>query len=651
MTLIASNGDFISGVSMFFAQHLTVGAPHMLQMMLVMAIILVAVILFMIDRIAIEFTAMMILISLMLLFHFAPIDAASIEAGSIEAGNASMGSGGMRASDVLLGFANPALITVLCLLVLGDGLDKTGVLDQLATTLCDLSKGQFFLILGFTLFLVMLFSAFLNNTPLVVIMIPVMRTMALRAKHAPSAFMMPLSYVAILGGMTTLIGSSTNLLVSAELEQAGYPAIGFFDFFVMGGIIAIIGFVYVVVVLPRFLPNLSPTAVEESNEGGGLFLAQFLVTNTSPFKDAEPIGGAFPLLANISVKSIQRGKDVLHPPFDHGIRLNDFLVVVGKRNEIMKLIGHDFKRVTTDLVHQPTRQEDEVSAIWIEDRKTTAEIIIPPYSPLIGKTVKEVDFRKNHHSLVLGVQLKQKQSDARLLDIPLGEGDSLLIRGKRLDIEQFRNSQDIVLLEWTQTNAVVTKQALIAGAIFGVTILLMTSGFVPIVTAALIGALAMVAFRILPIIDAARALDYKVMLVISSALAMGLGLQQTGGANFIASHLYGGLHDLSPTLMLSLMFLIIAIITNFLSNNATAVLFTPIAISLAESVGAPVMPFVISVLIASNCSFASPVGYQTNILVMEPGGYRFVDYIKAGVPLILICWVSFSVLAYLIWDL
>lgn len=611
-----------------------------IQMFAVMLIIMIGLGLYMRSDVAVEFTSLSVIIALMLLFYFFPMDVGQFSNPHLQ---------NILPTEFLNGFSNPALITVLSLLVLGEGLDKTGVLERLALKTNFISKGKFFLTFLILLFMVMVLSAFLNNTPLVVILIPLLRSVAKKSRRSPSALMMPLSFAAILGGTTTLIGSSTNLLVSATLENLGHDGLGFFSFFVPAAAIAFIGFLYIIFIMPYLLPKENIQEVTKS-QANRQFKAQILVRKGSSFIDLKSIGGAFPQLKDFTILSMQRKGKVNFPPFDD-ITLSDqdILVVAATREPILSLIQNEAKGLVTDLSNNVYFEDSD--PLRQKGIQSTAEVIVPRHSALVNRSLRDIDFRFKYHCVVLGIERRNDLMRERLIDTPIKDGDTLLLQGNERDIEDLRSHRDIVLLEWTQTNLGNPIRSIIAASIFLLTIAAIGFELLPIVTATLIGACAMVAFRILPLVDAVRAIDYRIMLLIASALAMGIALQNTGGADFIVSNIFRIFDGFSQAIMLSILFLLIALITNILSNNATAVLFTPIAVALAESLNAPIMPFAVAVIIAANCSFSTPIGYQTNMLVMGPGGYRFMDYVKAGTPLTIICWLSFSIIAPLWWGL
>lgn len=269
--------------------------------------------------------------------------------------------------------------------------------------------------------------------------------------------------------------------------------------------------------------------------------------------------------------------------------------------------------------------------------------MIAPGSRMIGQNLELFGFRYKYHCLVLGIQRHARMIRARMTEIRLEAGDVLLIQGNEDDIANLRANQDMVLLEWSAKDLPARDQAGKAAAIFAVAVGLAAFGIVPIVISAMSGAAAMIAAGCLNVRQAIRAIDSSIVMMIAAALAMGASLQETGGADYIAMHLVGLFGDSGPAVLISAFFLTVAVLSNIISTKACAVLFTPIAVSIANGFGVDPIPFAVAVVFAANCSFASPVGYQTNLLVMGPGHYRFVDFIRAGAPLILFLWLVFSV--------
>jgi di/tricarboxylate transporter len=274
-----------------------------------------------------------------------------------------------------------------------------------------------------------------------------------------------------------------------------------------------------------------------------------------------------------------------------------------------------------------------------------AEAVLPPGSRYVGRTVETSRIRNNYGTMVLGVQRRSAMSRGLMRTIRLEPGDTLLIGGLLDDIERLRQSRDLLLLERSASEVPLRSKAPLAIGIFALIIAAASFGFVPIVAASLIGAYLVIATGCLSIRQAANSFDRQIYMMVGASLAAATAMERTGGAAFLADTVVSALEGQTPAMVLSVLFIVTAFLTNVLSNNATAVLFTPIAIGIAQKLNAPVEAFIVCIIFAANCSFATPVGYQTNLLVLGPGRYRFNDYLKAGIPLIIILWITFSLFA------
>ncbi|WP_436640979.1 SLC13 family permease [Microbaculum sp. FT89] len=596
------------------------------------AVILAAIVAYVTEWVPLEVTAAGVVVAFLLIFQIFPY----------------VGPDGtsLLGTEVLLsGFANPALFTVLALLVIGQGLFQTGALDGFATRVSQWGNGRTAATMAIALIMTAALSAFMNNTPVVVLMLPVLGVIALRARLSPSKVMIPLSFISILGGMTTLIGSSTNLLVAGLAEDLGQPVIGFFDFTVIGLLLALVGGVYVIVLLPRILPARATMLQEVGGGQGKQFIAQIPVGYNHPLIGCKSVAGMFPALKDMTVIMIQRGEHPFLAPFeDVALRAGDVIVVAATRAVLADALTGAKALLTAEAVSSLDGSED-TGAPPVDGPITLAEAIVAPGSRLIGRTIEQSALRSMTGCIVLGIQRQSRMIRMRMSDIRLEAGDALLITGSRAQVEGLRLSRDVILLEWSTAEVPLTERAGRALAIFLAVVGLSASGILPISIAAITGALGMVAAGCLNVRQAARAFDRRIYLLIGSSLAMAAPLEVTGGARFIAEGVVGLLNGQSPAAILSALFLLIAVLTNLLSNNATAVLFTPIAISTAQQIGADPFPFIVTVILAANCSFATPIGYQTNLLVMAPGHYRFADFLKVGVPLVVLIWLAFSLLA------
>ena len=610
------------------------------QMGVLFLLIVVALAVFATEALSIELTALSVIAALLIFFHFFPVIGPD-------------GEDRLDLRHLLSGFANPALIAVLALLVLGEGLTRTGLLDEAATIVIQFTKQNRAFAVALMLVVVMVFSAVLNNIPVVVLFIPIMQVLTRRFRQSPSRYMMLLSYASVLGGMTTLIGSSTNLLVSLELDDLGEEPFGFFDFTVPGLVLAGCGLLYLLFVAPRLLPDRAPMAgvVEERSRH---FVAQVSVSANSRLVGMKPVGGIFPALKDVTVLMIQRGERAMVPPFEElALEAGDLIVIAATRQALSSLAKGEpellHPELMADAFHGPEEaQEGEVSgepAPWTVSGQVQAEVMVRPESEIVGRTLEEIRFRYEHHCVVLGIERRSRMLRERITRIPLKDGDVLLIQGRPEDVDRLRGERSVVLMEWSRQPLVTPQHQRIAAGIFVMVIAASASGVVPIALAAFCGATAMIASGILSLGDALRVLDRKIVLTIAMALALGAAMQETGGATFLAEQLIQAMAGATPGQVLSVFFLLLALLSNVLSTKATAVLFTPIAVDLAHVLALPVEPFAVAVIFASNCSFASPIGYQTNLVVMTPGNYRFMDFVRVGLPLIALVWIAFTLFA------
>lgn len=596
------------------------------------AVIAAALVLYATERLPLTVTSLGVICLLLLVFHIAPV----FDDG---------GGNRLGPERLLAGFANPALLALVGLLVMGQGLAQTGVLERGAGILLRAARGNGSVASTLAFFAVLVVSGFLNNTPVVVIFIPVMQSLAERMGRSPSRLMMPLSYAAILGGMTTLIGSSTNLLVSGALTDLGRDGLTFFAFTVPGMVLALSGLVYVVFIAPLLLPRRRLLTSEIAGEGRQ-FIAQITVPAGSRYDGLAPRGGFFPQFKNITVRLIQRGEHAFVPPFDDDfcLRDGDVIVVAATRKSLTEVFQGQTDMLDAELPDDGEGSNGEAPSRR-KNNQMVAEVMVTPTARIIGQTLEMIGFRYRYHCIVLGIQRQSRMIRSRMTGIRLEAGDVLLIQGPRDDVQALRGDPDILLVEWSAAELPSVHHARRAISIFLGAVALAGTGVLPIVTAALCGAGLMLVTGVLNVRQAGRAIDRNVVMMIAAALALGAALQETGGALLLGDLLLRATDDFGPRVALSAFFLLVALLANIISNKATAVLFTPIAISMADGLGVSAWPFVVAVIFAANCAFASPVGYQTNLLIMAPGNYRFADFVRAGLPLVIFVWIVFSLFA------
>lgn len=605
-----------------------------LQMWITFGVIGVGIFFYILDKFPMEIVSLGIITALLVLFHFMPV---------VDANGELL----LSTRTLLSGFADPALIAILALLVVGHGMVETEALDSPVKILVRLGNDYPVAILILSLITVMVISAFLNNTPVVVIFIPIMITLVENLGKSPSLYLMPLSFVAILGGMTTLIGSSTNLLVAGEFQAISGETLGFFDFAVPGLFLAAVGFFYVLFIAPKILPDDTSTSNMETKITGKQFIVQIDLTEGNSLIGSKAVAGMFPILAGVTVQMVKKGSQQYLPPFDDiELEKGDSVVIATTRNELTQRFAADHV-LLADVKNQSVIDLDnDKNGVTPKSRgQQLVELIVAPKSRLDGRTLDQAGFVLQGGCKILGIQRRSRMNRASINDIRLEANDTLLAIGNRSQIQSLRLNNDVMLLEWSVKEIPIKADTWKALSIFFGVVILASGGILPISIAATLGAFTMIVSGCLNIRKAAHAIDRNIFLLIGAALAMGASLQATGGASFLAMALVDALAGASTAVMLSAFFIMIAFLTNILSNNATAVLFTPIAINVAMELGVDPFIFVTAVIFAANCSFATPMGYQTNLLVLAPGNYRFVDFMKVGVPLIILLWICYSIFA------
>lgn len=593
------------------------------------ALVVAAIVGFASERMRVEITSLLVLVALLLLFEFFPI----------------VGPDGENLLDtgrLLAGFANPALIAVLALLILGNGLWRSGALDWALRLFLDRVGNRRRLAIGICFATAFVASPFVNNTPVVVIFIPILETIVRRFSMGPSTVLMPLSFTAILAGMTTLIGSSTNLLVSGTLSQLGEAPLGFFEFTIPGLVLASVGLVYIVLAMPRFLQQRDSPMKRFMTGKHRRFIAQFTVGRESKLVGA---AARFNILGvrGSRLLLVQRGEHPYVPPFgDLKIREGDILVVMATHDALAEA-QTKFPRLMFSVSGKedlPANEEERET--WLSRGQMVAEVMIAPGSRLAGYSLDEVEFRARYGCLILGVERHSRVMRRHLTDTLLREGDVLVVQGDREALDRMREHRGVVVLDGTAQPLPAARAAGMAGAIFAGTVFIASTGILPIAAAAVLGVALMLTTGVLTLNQATNALDRRIFLMVGASLALGGAMLETGAAAYLAQGVIGLVGAAGPAVVLSVLFLLVALLTNILSNNATAILFTPISLGLASGLQADPMPFALAVLFGANCSFATPIGYQTNLLVMGPGYYRFRDFLRVGGPLVGVLWIAFS---------
>lgn len=597
-------------------------------------VIVCAILLYAGERLSVELVSLGVLATLAFLFHIFPLHDPD-------------GSPAITTGMLLSGLAHPALVTILALMVIGQGMSRTAAFAGPTAFLLRRGRHRPKLLILVCLAIVMLVSAFLNDTPVVVMFLPIMIALSEKLREGPSQVLMPLSFAAILGGMTTLIGTSTNLLVAGTYHSITGDRIGFFDFTVPGVILALSGFVYLWVMAPLVLGRAGPDKSDTSKtQHGRHFITELVVGDQSKCTGVTAVAGMLPCFPGMTVRLVARDEETFLPPFDDlTLKMGDQISLAATREDLHDLLTND----PDLLMFTPNTGSAATPAATPADH--LFEVLIPPASVLDGRPIGQINDRAALGGNIVGILRRSRMLRTGLGSIRLQAGDVLLVCGTIADMRALRTSRDVILLEWSGRAVPDIRKRWAARLIFLATVGAAASGTLPLVIAAMAGALLMIVTNCLTIHEASRAINRQVFLLVAAALAMGTALAATGGASFLAQALVTTLEGASPQITLSALFLLIAAISNILSNNTTAILFTPIAVDMAATLGLPAMPFIVTVIFAANCSFATPVSYQTNLLVMTPGGYRFSDYMRLGIPLAILLWAVFSLVVPLYYGL
>ncbi len=582
------------------------------------------------DRLSLELVSISVVVALIFLFYASPLPTQS-------------GHSAVTTEYLLAGFANPALVAVMCLIVLGHGVSQSGAMDRPTRFLLKAFEVHPLTVIVSVFLLVMFTSSFLNDTPVVVMFLPVVAAIAAQGKYPASTLMMPLSFIALFGGMTTLIGSSTNILAAGVYRNNTGESIGFFDLTPMGLVIGAVGLAYLATVGRTLLPKKSAGSVSAKHDGKQ-FIAQFEITRGHTLVGISAAGGLFPDLPDVTVRVVQRQEKIILPPFENmTFQARDSVIIAATREALTNLLKTR-REILIGLTAEIALDDDDQRGTRTSQLHIV-EALVAPASRLIGRTIAQSGFYSQTGCVILGIERRSRMMRTQMNDIRLESGDVLLMLGTFEKLQALNSDPDLILLEQSMIGIPGERHAVAAGVIFAGVVISAASGILPIAIAAMTGVLAMLASGCLNIRQAARSFDRRVYLLIGASLAMGVALEETGGAAFLG----GAVADLAErhgaAALLSAMFIISAALTNVLSNNATAVLLMPVAVSAAQQAGLDPLPFALTVIYGANCPFATPVAYQTNLLVMTPGHYKFGDFMRVGGPLIILIWIVYSIVA------
>ena len=590
--------------------------PHALAVILLTAATLF---LFTRERIPLETTGLGVLVLLVLGFYLFPY-------------------GNIQPADFFRSFGHEALITICALLVVSKGLETTGALQPLASLMAKSWQEKPALALLVTLTVGAAASAFLNNTPIVVMLLPILVAVCLRTGTDATGVLLPMGLATLIGGMATTIGTSTNLLVVGIVQDQGIKQFGMFDFFLPVMLAGIPGLLFLWLVAPKLLPDRKPPMSDTSPR---VFKALLYVSEDS-YAEGKTLTEVRSRTENrMKIERIQRGENLFLARLPSvTLQAGDRLYVrdtADRLKEFEKLLGATLYNASDD--QHPIDDETPLAT----EGQQLAEVVVTRGSPLHHRTLDKSQFSVRFNLAPLALHRAHKGSDVavELDSTRLRAGDVLLVQGSRDAIADLRASGTMLVLDGT-TDLPHTDRANVALGIMMAVVALAATGLLPISVASVAGVGAMLATGCMRWRDVGESLNIPVIMIIVASLSLGFAMMNTGGAEYIAQLFVVLTAGLPTAVILSGLMLLMTVLTNVVSNNAAAVIGTPIAISIARQLGVPIEPFVLAVIFGANMSFATPIGYQTNLLIMSAGGYRFTDFLRVGLPLTLIMWLVFS---------
>jgi di/tricarboxylate transporter len=592
----------------------------------VLILTVVALFLFTRDRIPLETSALFILIALVAGFYLVPYE----RDGTVL----------LRPIDFFASFGNEALVAICALMMVGKGLETTGALQPLANVVGRAWSSRPALALLTTLVAGALLSAFMNNTPIVVLLMPILVTASMRSKFPVSGVMLPMGLATIVGGMATTIGTSTNLLVVGIAHDLGLHQFSMFEWVLPVAVVGGAGILFLWIAGPRVLPERTPPMADISPR---IFSAQMHIKQGG-FADGSTLSEVLAKAGgNLRVDKIQRSESLFLAKLPSVVlQPGDRLFVKDSPDNLKhyeQLLGATLFSMT-DLEHPV----DDSTPLKAEGQQL-AEVVVTRGSPLHLRNLAAARFSSSYGLMPLALHRARAPSSQVTGDlnmIRLRAGDVLLVQGSREAIAKLKDSGTMLVLDGT-TDLPHTHNAKRALGIMGLVIAAAAIGILPISVSALIGLALMIVTGCLTWRDATNALSVPVIMTIVTALALGKALMGTGMADYIAYSFVGVASGLPTPMILSAFLLLMTMITNVVSNNAAAAIGMPIAVSIAQRLGVSPEPFILAVMFGANMSFATPFGYQTNLLVLSAGGYKFSDFLRVGIPLSIIMWVGFSI--------
>ncbi|PIE02129.1 MAG: hypothetical protein CSA81_08440 [Acidobacteria bacterium] len=554
-------------------------------------------------------------------------------------------TGEVTTEVALSGFSSSATITIMAMFVLSEGLLKTGSLNGLSSKLIHSTRGSIQRGLFLLALIVAFASAFMNNTPVVMLMVPVVLSLCREHQFFASKLLMPLSFFAIFGGTCTVMGTSTNLLVDDIWRVSGGEGFSMFDFTPLGLVFFTVGLIYMMTIGQKLLPKKQSFSALLPESKKSSFVTEVIVTKSSPLNGRSVVEFGFKG-KRIAVVEVIRGEEVYLGEEAHRMKLreSDALIIEGTVQDLTY-----FKSVAKTKLATVIEDRERVPIRSLEMK--FAELVVPPDAMMIGLRVQTLGLNRKYGIKVIAVQRRGRQHHFDLRRFRLKAGDVLLVQSTEEDLEKVKESGEFLIVDHRIKHLQRKHKSKTAVSIMAAVVFAAVFTELPLVSLALLGAGAMISTRCLTVKEAVSAIDANVIFLLIGTIPLGEALVQAGLMEEAVEVLFSFGRELSPIWVVSLLYLLTNLATSLLSNNSVAVLFSPLALGLAAQMNLDPKPFLMAVAFGASACFISPIGYQTNLIVMGPGGYSFRDYFKAGVPLTILLWAIVTLLVPVFWPI